>query len=272
MLIKGYLHAVVSLLSKCSVIGDLNQDFQPVQQWDKCDLEKLLVLSGGEQAGDGSGGFRFRHYWFPATELTYQSEAIFYERKGVVCRLRQETKKRIVSCRSDLCVWSENGQDETGTSELSCRYDFSNQTFRYTGNREFSILEDGTFGAEMTGNERQQALFGLAFVVPKGYVQIGSTWSSTVNQDCMNYCLESVCDFEKIKVLFIRREGEFTYRIPLDSQPGFFRSVKTVRRGLTAYLPDRSVVLEDRFLDTTIDSNDGSVVTSIVVCRLIRSE
>jgi hypothetical protein len=260
------------------------------EPWDHYHLESLLPLK--ETCRENTEfGFLLRHYWIPATVLTFRqaSRTAFQDRR--VEERECEIERTMARCRSNECLWREKvfpisadgKREQTPISEMLCSYDCYEQTYATAGPILFAPPT-----AEQKLEARRQALHRLPVLCPPGPNPIGFCWYAKVGDDYMNYRLEAEEHIGETSVLVIRREGQYTTWVAkeafLTGTVGMagraeFEKEKTAtilrREGMTLFSWNRGAVLEDRYQDRVIEadgqprSNVGASVR--VVTRLVRS-
>jgi hypothetical protein len=108
---------------------------------------------------------------------------------------------------------------------------------------------------------------------------MGFAWYARVGDDYMNFRLDAEERLGETSVLVIRREGRFTVWLPEEATlpEGEPKTIPVVmeRKGITLLAWKRSVVLEDRLMDSLVEAGGplayGVGTTRQVVTRLIRS-
>ena len=250
------------------------------EPWDCYHLESLLPLKETYRENT-EFGFLLRHYWIPATILTFRQSSRMTFPDGRVEQSDVEIERRMARCRSNECLWREKirlvaGIDGNGErpilSEMLCSYDCYDQTYHADKPIPFALPT-----AEQKLEARREALYRLPFLCPPGPVPIGFTWYAKVGDDYMNYRLDAEERVGDTSVLVIRREGRHTASVPLKQTDGETQmiSVTKERQGVTLFAWNRGAVLEDRFFDRAIaldgDSTSLAGTTNHAVTRLIRS-
>jgi hypothetical protein len=259
------------------------------EPWDCYHLESLLALKETYRE-NAEFGFLLRHYWIPATVLTFRQSSRVTAPDGKVERQELQIERRIVRCRSNECTWREkvtpvataNGspaesEPADSTSEILCSYDCYEQTFHSAE----AILFELPTGDQML-DARRQSLYRLPTLCPPGPVPIGFSWYAHVGDDYMNYRLETEERIAETSVLVVRREGRFSTGLAdeliatrQNTDSTKMLPVVKQRQGVTLFAWNRGVVLEDRFLDRVIEAAGGLAstvgTTNQVVVRLIRS-
>jgi hypothetical protein len=246
------------------------------EPWDCYHLESLLPLKETYRETT-QFGFLLRHYWIPATILTFRQsqKTTFADGRTEQCDL--EIERTMARCRSNECLWREKIRPVIGTngdrpilSEMLCSYDCYEQTFHSAKPILFALPT-----AEQKTEARRQALYHLPMLCPPGPVPIGFSWYGKVGDDYMNYRLEAEERLGETSVLVIRREGRYTMWLPESQDEQKAVPVVAQRQGITLFAWNRATVLEDRFLDSVVEANGqlASVVgrTNHAVTRLIRS-
>ncbi len=186
-------------------------------------------------------GFLLRHYWLPATELTFER---------TTCRdsepmVSETIVRRPARCDADVCHWRETVDDST----VLRIYDRSDQTLR---TREITGHETRP---ESERDARIQAFLHVPILTPLLPIPLGFQWHVATDEgDFMDFALESVAEVGDMPVLFVRRQGRFQWD-----------GVTVERRGVTAYAPERSTILEDRTCDV------AAGVETIAVTKLVQS-
>jgi hypothetical protein len=253
------------------------------ESWDCFHLESLLALKELYPLNN-EFGFILRHYWLPASILTFrQSSRIVFPGESVV-RHEAEIERRMARCRSNECLWREkacsvammsgNGEHTT-LSESLCVYDCFEQTYRQVPIK--SYISNEPLAPVDALAARRRALYELPILVPPGPNPVGFAWYAKVGDDFMNYRLEAEEHIKEISVLVIRREGRYTLWTCEKTSDGEKKTSSIVieRNGISIFATNRCVVLEDHFLDRVVQASDNLVsivgMVNQVVTRLIRS-
>ncbi len=193
-------------------------------------------------------GFLLRHYWMPATELTYRQTARQIGDTEPVATDRLIVR-RMARCDSDVCSWREISGDST----VFRIYDRSDQTLR---TREITGHESRP---ESERDARIQAFLHVPILTPLLPIPLGFQWHVATDEgDFMDFTLESVAEVGDMPVLFVRRKGRFQ----LDGIGMVERS------GITAYALERSTILEDQTCDV-VAGLETQTVTKLVQSRLV---
>jgi hypothetical protein len=262
------------------------------ESWGGFHLESLLPLKEIFRETT-EFGFLLRHYWIPATILTFRQSSQSTLPDGRVERCELEIERKMARCRSNECLWRETIRPVAGAngdrpilSEMLCSYDCYEQT--YASDKPILFKPPGP---DQKTEARQQALYRLPMLCPPGPVPIGFSWYAKVGDDYMNYRLDAEDRVGDTSVLIIRREGRFTLMQSDESTTDKNRKTVPVvieRKGVSVFALNRCVVLEDRFLDRVVEVGDGMTseskttlkvvlqtyhvgATNQVVTRLIRS-
>lgn len=270
------------------------------EPWDSYHLESLLALKETYRE-NAEFGFLLRHYWIPATILTFRQSSRTTFPDGRLELDNVEIERKMARCRSNECLWREKTRPvmaasgnggATVISELLCSYDCYEQT--YTSARPILFALPAS---DQKREARRQALYRLPLLCPPGPVPIGFCWYATVDDDYMNYRLDAEERIGETAVLVIRREGCYTRWV--GACPDFSRSktklwtiatglssslskehakavpVVVQRKGVTLFAWNRGVVLEDRYFDRVIETEGGTApavgTATQVITRLIRS-
>lgn len=250
------------------------------EPWDFYHLEALLPLKETYRENK-KFGFLLRHYWIPATILTFRQSSQTTFSDGRVEPSDVEIERSMARCRSNECLWrekirpasrSEKNGERPVLSEMLCSYDCYEQTFWSAKPILFTLPT-----AEQKTDARRQALHRLPFLCPPGPAPLGFSWYAKVGDDYMNFRLDAEEQVGDTSVLVIRREGRFTTWVSPDSKNVEAKKISVVqgRQGVTLFAWNRGAVLEDRFVDQIIKANGHfeSFVgeTNRCVTRLIRS-
>ena len=260
------------------------------ESWDAYDLESLLPLKEVFEENT-EFGFLLRHYWIPATNLTFRQSMVRITSAAESTRSELLIERQMARCRSNECTWREKVfaplSPRTGASiwestpfrETFCSYDCYDQTY----------VEDEPIRFALPSNEkeklmaRQEAIARLPFLSPPGPVPVGFGWYSKAGTSHMNFCLESKEVVGETSVLAIKREGRVVVQLSLDGQIDYstkstqeeFSTAIVERKGITLFAWSRGVVLEDRFEDRVIETCDPSAslqeARTRAVLRLVRS-
>ncbi len=265
------------------------------EPWDCYHLESVLPLKETYRENT-EFGFLLRHYWIPATILTFRQSSRTTFADGRVEQCELEIERKMARCRSNECLWREKIRPVVGAngdrpilSEMLCSYDCYGQT--YVSAKPILFAPPTS---DRKTEARRQALYRLPILCPPGPVPVGFSWYGKVGDDYMNFHLDTEEHLGETSVLVIRREGRYTVWIPeervecsphtpcADSgvQSGPEHKAKTnpvlmQRQGVTLFAWNRGAVLEDRFLDQVVEVADhlASTVGAMtqVVTRLVRS-
>jgi hypothetical protein len=253
--------------------------------WDKINIQNLLQLKQiDEQHSDGR--YTLRPYWLPATTLYYRcSGAVLGVIRGaedVPMSTESQLKRSLVKCQSFRYMWRDDlsvmfhirdtwmpGGKTTGTI---CCYNHARQTLQ-----SMALGSQANLSPTDTTEAKRLALTELPFIYPWGTVRVGDSWQANADKDCMTYTLlkeETVAD---MVVLVIKREGCITFGFKAPKQSDGDANRLTVK-GVTAFAPNRAVVLEDRLATRhPFSRNDGAegqsnaVAETMTVTRLVRS-
>ena len=184
------------------------------EPWDRYHLESLLPLKETYRENTDFG-FLLRHYWIPATLLTFRQSSRMTFPDGRVDWLELEIERTMARCRSNECLWREkirsipagkgSGTDVTASliiSETLCSYDCYDQT--YVSAKPILFAPPT---ADHMLEARIEALHRLPMLCPPGPVPIGFAWYAKVGDDYMNYRLDAETRIGETSVLVIRREG-----------------------------------------------------------------
>ncbi len=262
------------------------------EPWDCYHLDSLLALKETYREIT-EFGFLLRHYWIPATVLTFRQSSRTTFPDGRVEQRELGIERKMARCRSNECLWrekvrpmaAEGDGEQPLLSEMLCSYDCYEQTY---ASAKPILFAPPT--AEQKTEARREALYRLPMLCPPGPIPIGFCWYAKVGDDYMNYRLDAQDHIEETSVLVIRREGRYTTwvaeispRTPCAGSSG--QSVAggepkmiplvTQRQGVTLFAWNRGAVLEDRFLDRVVKAS-GSLASTVgamnqAVSHLIRS-
>lgn len=252
------------------------------EPWDQYHLESLLPLKETYREST-EFGFLLRHYWIPATQLTFRQSSRMTLPDGRTDWVELEIERKMARCRSSECLWREkirpvvgaNGKGEhSATSEMLCSYDCYEHAFHTAKPILFAPPTP-----DQKTEARRQALYRLPMLSPPGPVPIGFSWYGKVGDDYMNYRLDTEEQVGETSVLVIRREGRYATRLQIPQEPadGETKRIPVVieRKGVTLFAWNRAVVLEDRFTDHLVQGHNDLAsilgMTKQVVTRLIRS-
>lgn len=212
--------------------------------WDAIDPTKLLPLVGVRRMSR-QFGFLLRHYWMPATELTFRRQTI---QNGNT--VTEHIVQCLAKCDADTCWWRET----VGESTVFRIYNRSEQTYR---TRE---ITDETASPENEREARIQAFVHQPILTPLLPIPLGFQWHvSTAEGDYMDFTLESETTIDDMPIVFVRRKGRFQ----LDG-------IGTVEReGITAFALERSTILEVRIRDVLAETGSETLImTKLVQSRL----
>jgi hypothetical protein len=254
------------------------------ERWDEVDRDSLLRLKETTPINP-EVGYRLRHYWIPATELTYHASSELLARDQPPMRIETETRRSMAKCQADHIIWRErsNSVFYVGISMLPMVSPFvepGDVLFYYHRGkqtlRERQVPRRDKPAPEDAVEARRKALGTLPFIHPFQPLQIGDSWTVSAGEDSMTYRFDAVDRVGDTGVAFISREGRYTLRSPLMTPAGPETVDVTVeRQGLTVFAYNRSVVLEDRVRDRFIGASrdpDSYVGTETrTVMRLMRS-
>ncbi len=269
------------------------------EPWDRYHLQSLLPLKETYRE-TAKFGFLLRHYWIPATVLTFRQSSRMTFPDGRTSWAEQRIERSMARCRSNECLWRErvwwipDGDGKVPSydtlsphSEMLCSYDCYEQTFHSAK----PILFAPPTPDERT-EARRQGLYRLPMLCPPGPVPIGFSWYAKVDDDYMNYRLDAEERLGETSVLVVRREGCYTTWVsggslplargsptepPIEGTGGGANAIRVVteRKGITLFAWNRGTVLEDRFEDRVVGADGYLAATpgamSQVVTRLIRS-
>jgi hypothetical protein len=192
------------------------------ESWDCFHLESLLPLKETYRENT-EFGFLLRHYWLPATVLSFRQSALVTFPDGTAKQEELEIQRRMARCRSDHCLWRDkiiplaipdkngngNGSEASLTAiENLCYYNCYEQTYRQVAVK--SYIANEPFVPVDTFEARRSAIYKLPLLCPPGPNPIGFTWYAKVGDDYMNYRLDVEDRIGDTSVLIIRREGRFT--------------------------------------------------------------
>jgi hypothetical protein len=76
------------------------------EPWDHYHLESLLPLKEVHRENT-EFGFLLRHYWIPATVLTFRQSSRMTIPDSSVERCELEIERNMARCRSNECLWRE---------------------------------------------------------------------------------------------------------------------------------------------------------------------
>ena len=189
------------------------------EPWDCYHLESLLPLKETYRENT-EFGFLLRHYWIPATILTFrQSSRTTFPRPRGAVRLGDRTPdgslpvERVSLAREDSSGRWRWERQRAILSEMLWSYDCYEQTFWSDKPILFALPT-----AEQRTEARRQALYRLSMLCPPGPVPIGFSWHAKVGDDYMNFRLEAEKQLGETSVLVIRRQGRYTLWLPEKSQ------------------------------------------------------
>jgi len=200
-------------------------------------------------------GYLLRHYWMPATKLTWSIQIRQTVPDLPVLEVEKWTEHRMVKCDADQCVWREktlkkgfNSEflmsfSRPRTTEYICTYDRSQQTFQCQNIKRFIPFPEKEYDA------RNEAFMQQPILTPLMPIPVGFTWHVRNDEGYMEFTLESAKDIDGMTVLFIRRKGKMLFdKLYTSKMPERF-PYHVIREGSTTYALERSLVLEDRTYD-----------------------
>ena len=76
------------------------------EPWDGYHLESLLALKETYRE-NAEFGFLLRHYWIPATLLTFRQSSRTTRPDGRTDRQEVQIEREMARCRSNECLWRE---------------------------------------------------------------------------------------------------------------------------------------------------------------------
>lgn len=213
-------------------------------------------------------GYLLRHYWMPSGELRYQIRRSERNRtderhENILCI------KKSMKFDADLFVWREKHIGEFDAKMLRYAPRTENENLcEYDRSKQYLRIRSPLNHANASEN-RNEAFCALPLLTPLLPIPLGFRWHVRHGDDTLDFTLESSVFVHDREVLFVRRQGRFTF-------PGYFRGNRFIeqnivvhREGISAYAPDRSVVLEDRTRDR-IDSGSERIELETAV-KLIQS-
>ena len=86
--------------------GSVRKPLITDEPWDRYHLESLLPLKETYRE-DSEFGFLLRHYWIPATILTFRQAVRTTFPDGRVDQHEYEIERKMARCRSNECLWRE---------------------------------------------------------------------------------------------------------------------------------------------------------------------
>ncbi len=194
-------------------------------------------------------GVLLRHYWLPATELTYRRTTNVQKPGDDLQTTTQTIHRKPAKCNSDVCVWRESVDR---AEEHFCIYNRSEQTFRRQGILEFTATP------ETETDARIQAFLHQPVLTPLLPIPVGFQWHIRADDGFLEFTLDSETTVEDMPVVMIRRNGRFSV------------GDRTVERtGITAVARERSLILEDRTRDVFDDGTEIQTVFQLLESRLL---
>lgn len=248
--------------------------------WDAIRLEQLLPLKDA-YPGEVSGDFLLRHYWIPATSLTFRQSCQLRFPDGRSDRSECVIEREMVRCRSNECLWRERvfaNRSHTATnhnaamtaSDLLCLYDRCQQTFR-----SGKAISPAPLAPTDNTEAGRFALSRLPILLPPGPMPLGSSWENRAGGDYMQYQIDTEGRVGNTSVLLIRRSGVLTIQLAAQGVLEDSALASVERQGVTVFAWNRGLVLEDRFLDRPAGLSDqltaGTATERQVITRLVRS-
>lgn len=195
-------------------------------------------------------GVLLRHYWLPATELTYQRTTTRQKPGSEATTAVETVFRKPVKYDSDVCIWRES---VNGSEERFYLYNRSKQTFRIRGLMEFTATP------ENENEARLAAFWHVPVLTPLLPVPPGFQWHVSAEDGFLEFMLESETTIRNMPVVFVKRRGRF----PI-SQNGS----AVHREGMTAIALERSVILEDRCRDRFDDGTESYGTLKLIESRL----
>ena len=220
------------------------------EAWDAIDPHALLPLVGVRRMSRDFG-FLLRHYWLPATELTFERTTIRKNADSEPITAHEQIVRRMARCDADVCIWRETVDDRA----VFCCYNRSEQTYRTKAITAYEALPESEKEA------RIQAFLHQPILTPLLPIPMGFQWHvATENGDYLDFTLESETTINDMSTLFIRRTGRFV-----------LEGIGSVEReGVVAYALERSTVLEDRTRDVVVENGfEILTATKLVQSRLL---
>jgi len=187
-----------------------------MSQWDEIDTDSLLQLVNYRQVSTGFG-YLLRHYWMPATQLTWQITTRQQLPGMKILEVTKWTEHRMLKCDADQCVWREKirklgslnkyliGFSRPRVDEYICTYNRSEQTFQSYHIHQFVPRPEQQYDA------RNEAFMQQPILTPLLPIPIGFTWHVRNEEGYMELTLESVKNIEGMTILFVRRKGMIVF-------------------------------------------------------------
>ncbi|MGL6193797.1 MAG: hypothetical protein ACRC2T_03135, partial [Thermoguttaceae bacterium] len=239
--------------------------------WDEIDTASLLQLVSFRKTNSRFGQL-LRHYWIPATELTYKRTTT--QNNGV--NIETVTRK-MTGCDADKCTWrekTESQNENTGQlirfttpseKEQLCTYNRSSQTF---------CQQDVISNEQCYANGRVAAFLNVPILTPLLPIPLGFTWFVESENGYMEFTLKSQTQIGDMPVIIISRKGEITVDAYFQNGKKHKTNTKIHREGVTAYATDRFMILEDRTCDTVLETDVPMLqnLETTTVLKLKKSE
>ena len=160
--------------------------------WDSYRLESLLSLKETYRENT-EFDFLLRHYWIPATILTFRQSSRTTFPDVRVERSDLEIERKMARCRSNECLWREKIRPVTvagGNGDSPHLPERPKGCFAHT-KWGLSPFPCAPSTADQKTEARRQALYRLPMLCPPGPVPIGFSWYGGVDDDYMNYRLDA---------------------------------------------------------------------------------
>lgn len=255
--------------------------------WDEIDFAKLLQLKETRFVNVDTG-YRLRHYWIPATDLTFRQTIVTTPQAGSKLRIEQILNRKLCRCRADVIVWRDRWRgfaqagesympvvgagSESNTHDAIFYYNRSERTLRVR-----KPLDQGAPVPQDPDEARLNAITSLPFICPVAPVFVHDSWTCEAAGGSMTYRVVGQRKIGETNAVVIERNGLFRHNtMRLVGGETCCVPLRMRRTGVTVFAFNRAVVLEDRLFDTCVESPDvmASAVgmTTCSIMRLIRSE
>lgn len=243
--------------------------------WDEIDSSRLLPLVGVRETTN-EFGFLLRHYWMPSTELLFQVKTEQFLPNGSEYRSEHHIIQKMVHCDADRCVWRERIQEMNDPDEETfrffpavsgehlCEYNRSKQAFSVRYPKKLKCK----FHVRVPS--RRYAMLRQPILTPLLPIPVGFQWHVKSDDECggfMDFCLESAERIGDMTVLFIRRKGSFVLNDFFRWNVQYAHRYRVLREGITAYVLERSMILEDRTVDRIVSEQHYSPLAEMVTYR-----
>lgn len=224
--------------------------------WDAMDPTRLIQLTRWRKMSTGFG-YLLRHYWMPATRLTWKRVTQQHLREdGETLTSEDSWKRTLLKCDADQCVWRDDFLETDRQNKHLVRFSLPHAAREiHYYNRSEQTYRVRPVPGLLRWPEEEQAARNQAFLQqpllnPLLPIPVGFQWHVRNEGDYMDFTLSSAASCEgEMTLLLIRRKGVFHLNKFFIDQTAYDHRFKIVRHGLTAYALERAMILEDRAYD-----------------------